>query len=135
MTHELIFVGVATLAIAICVTSIQPQADEARVSVMIGGEPHLDACGAVGVVSGLRPRPGNTLSVRSGPGHEYNRIDGLASGTRVWLCDRNGAWLGVIYGPAGSGCRVSTPSAKRQAYQGPCSSGWVYKKYVELIAG
>jgi hypothetical protein len=135
MRDKLILVRVATMAIAICVTSVQPQASETRVSIMIGGEPHLDACGAVGVVSGLRPTPGNTLSVRSGPGHEYNRIDGLALGTRVWLCDRNGDWLGVIYGLAGSGCGVSTPSAKRQAYHGPCSSGWVHKKYVDLIAG
>jgi hypothetical protein len=134
MTDELILVGVATLAIAICVTCARPQADEARVSVMVGGELHLDACGAVGVVSGLKPRPGNTLSVRSGPGHNYSRIDGLASGTRVWLCDRNGDWLGVIYDLAGSGCGVSTPS-KRRAYEGPCSSGWVHAKYVELTAG
>ena len=103
--------------------------------VMIGGEAELDACGAIGAVSNLKPEPGNTLSVRSGPGLQFDRIDGLAPGTRVWLCDRQGDWLGIVYPAASADCGVTTQSAARRPYGGPCLSGWVYDRHVELLAG
>jgi hypothetical protein len=135
MTRKSRLVSNVPVIIAIALLSVPTRATEPQVPVMVGGEADLDACGAVGTVSGLKPTGGNSLSVRSGPGREQNRIDGLAPGTRVWLCDRQGAWLGVVYGPPGRECGVSTPSAIRRPYEGPCSSGWVHERYVELLAG
>jgi hypothetical protein len=135
MTRKRRLVSNLVVAIAVAPLSVQSRAQEPQVPVMIGGEADLDACGAVGTVSGLKPTPGNTLSVRSGPGREQTRIDGLAPGTRVWLCDRRGPWLGVVYGPPRADCGVSTPRPVRQPYRGPCSSGWVHESYVELFAG
>lgn len=136
MIHRILLAGVAASVIAVAVPSPQGRAKEPRVPVMIGGEGGLDACGSVGTVSGLKSTPGNTLAVRSGPGLEHNRIDGLAPGAQVWLCDRRGRWLGVVYGLSpGANCGVSTPRAMREPYQGPCSSGWVHESYVELFAG
>src|SRR5215475_3366497 len=78
-------------------TVLQPaQAGTRSVPVMIGGEHDLDACGAVGVVAGLDSKPASTLSVRSGPGFQFDRIDRLTSGTRVWLCDHQSHWVGVV---------------------------------------
>jgi hypothetical protein len=135
MTRKDRWVGMVTLAIAVALPSEQSRAKQPQVPVMIGGEADLDACGAVGTVSGLKPTPGNTLAVRSGPGREQDRIDSLPQGTRLWLCDRQGPWLGVVYGPPGADCGVSTPRPVRQPYRGPCSSGWVHESYVELLAG
>lgn len=108
--------------------------DVDRVPVMIGGDANFDACDALGTVSGLKSAPDNTLSVRSGPGRAFDRLDGLVAGTRVWLCDRKGDWVGVVYGPADR-CGVAMPSPERRAYAGPCASGWVHGRYVELTAG
>ena len=91
MTRKSRLVGNVAVTIAIAPLSLPSRATEPQVPVMVGGEADLDACDAVGTVSGLKPTRGNTLSVRSGPGREHNRIDGLAPGTRVWLCDRKGA--------------------------------------------
>jgi hypothetical protein len=135
MTRRRRLAGVVAVAIAMALLSVPSRATEPEVPVMIGGDANLDACGAVGTVSGLKPTAGNTLSVRSGPGPEQERIDRLARGTRVWLCDRRGPWLGVVYGPPGVDCVVSTPRAVRQSYRAPCSSGWVHERYVELLAG
>jgi hypothetical protein len=99
---------------------------------MIGGEPELDACGATGIVAGLKPVPGNVLSVRAGPGVEFTRIGELRPGDRVWLCDRKDGWLGIVYG---ENCGVSTPIAERAPYTGPCKAGWVSERYVEPEAG
>ena len=135
MTRKGPMASTVGVAIAMALLSVHSRAKDPEVPVMIGGEADLDACGTVGTVSGLKPTRGNTLSVRSGPGREQDRIDGLAPGTRVWLCDRQGSWLGVVYGPPGADCGVSTPRAVRRPYRGPCSSGWVYESYVELLAG
>jgi hypothetical protein len=130
----------ASLGTALCLflaaLACQPaQAGAKPVPVMIGGERDLDACSAVGVVSGLDPKPTSTLAVRSGPGLQFARIDRLASGTRVWLCDPQGDWVGIVYGRADQDCGVSTPSAQRRPYTGPCAAGWVFHKYISLLAG
>ena len=54
------------------------------------------------------------------------------NGTKVIMCDSQGKWIGVVYG---SDCGTSSPIAKKQPYKGSCKSGWVYEKYVILIAG
>lgn len=108
-------------------------AQDSRVLVMMGGDENLDACSGVGVVANLKPAAGNALSVRAGPGLQYANLDKLPAGTRLWLCDDRDDWLGVVYGS--TDCGVSTPVAERRSYVGPCSSGWVYRKYVDLIAG
>jgi hypothetical protein len=118
-----------------CVVFQLSQAGTRPVPVMIGGEPDLDACGAVGVVSGLDSKPASTLSVRSGPGSQFEAIDRLSSGTRIWLCEHQGRWVGIVYGPDGQDCGIATSSQRRRPYTGPCTAGWVFDKYVTLVAG
>jgi hypothetical protein len=99
---------------------------------MVGGDNEHDACGAVGVVLQLA---GKELPVLSGPGADHLRVDGIAPGARVWMCDPQGAWLGIVYGSPGTNCQVSTPRAVRQPYDGPCASGWVNADHIGLWAG
>lgn len=128
---KLRFLVAVHLAFSLGATTAIAQGD--RVPVMVGGDENLDACGGIGVVANLKPVAGNALSVRAGPGLQYASLDKLAAGTRLWLCDGRDGWLGVVYGS--TDCGVSTPVPDRRTYAGPCSSGWVYRKYVDLIAG
>lgn len=108
----------------------------AQSPVMVGGEADIDACGGFGVVAGLDLQGDNFLAVRSGPGTKNKMIDKIFTDREVILCDRKGNWLGIIYfDNPDIDCGVSSPIAKRGPYRGSCKSGWVYKKYVSLIAG
>jgi hypothetical protein len=125
-------IGLAALAAIVAGLVVRsPVSGAGAVPVMIGGDPHLDACGGIGVVSRVQ----STVTVRTGPGLNFGAVDRLGPGTRVWLCDRKGRWLGVVYGPELKDCGVSTPTAARRSYSGTCASGWIFEKYIALLAG
>ena len=123
---------VAGLGVALTAGS---QAGDTGVAVKVGGEAELDACGSVGEVYRLNPDGDNFLAVRAGPGSAHRMMDKLTSSTQVYMCDQNGAWVGIVYGPDGVDCGVSSPIAQRQSYAGACASGWVHGRYIRLIAG
>ena len=102
--------------------------------VRVGGNDGLDACMTLGAVTGLKRDGDNFLAVREGPGTRFPKIDELPQGYRIWLCDEKGGWIGIVYGHPNR-CGVDTPMARRQAYKGPCASGWVSAKYVKELAG
>ncbi len=113
-----------------------PSVAQDEVPVMVGGDETLDACNTLGAVTGLDPQGDNFLSVRAGPGTEYERTDQLGPGRKLWLCDQRGDWLAIVYNNAdGSECGVSSPQAEWLPYDGPCNAGWVFKSYVTVIAG
>ncbi|WP_182422061.1 integron [Aureimonas sp. ME7] len=109
------------------------------VPVMVGGEAEWDACGGVGRVVNLDPKGDNFLSMRAGPGGKHREVIRLGPHERyLYMCDERGSWIGIVLGggAAGrSGCGVMEPIERRQAYRGPCMSGWVHRRYVELYAG
>jgi hypothetical protein len=102
------------------------------VPVQVGGDADTDAC-AQGQVRELDPKGDNFLSVRVGPGADYDEIDKLHTGDIVNLCDKRGAWHGVVYGS--KDCGVAKPIAKRQPYLGVCRTGWVSTKFIAAVAG
>jgi hypothetical protein len=108
-------------------------ADERRVPVMVGGESDLDACASVAMVTGLDPAGENVLVVRTGPDVSYPKADQLPPSAGVHVCEERGNWRSIVY-PAGD-CGVATPIAAREAYMGPCKSGWVYGDYLSPLAG
>ena len=121
------------LALALCTAGLTAHAQTTHVvQIMVGGEQNLDACGGFGEVQGMNPQGDNFLAVRSGPGSKFTKIDELHERDQLWLCDKRGRWVGIVYG---KNCGVSSPIAIRQIYEGPCKSGWVFDKYVKLIAG
>lgn len=124
------------LAIALFVAAV-PSALAAgpRVPVEVGGYDDLDACLSYGRPQGLNPRGDNFLAVRAGPGSTYRKIDELHSGDGFYICDEtDNGWVGIVYGDDDD-CDVSSPIDERMAYDGPCLSGWVYGRYVEVTAG
>jgi hypothetical protein len=108
--------------------------------VRIGREgPVLDACVAIGRVSGLNPDGSEHLAVRIAPHEAAHEKSQLALATLVWLCDKEGEWQGIVY-PEGAyqdlgDCRVSSPIAEPRPYDGPCQHGWVLAKHLDLVAG
>jgi hypothetical protein len=100
----------------------------------------LDACGGLGQVV----RPGaNGLSLRAAPFDDAKELVKLAEGQRVWICTRtiDQKWLGVVVPPARApgepaettDCGVASPVDRKQAYAGPCASGWVASAYMRSI--
>jgi hypothetical protein len=106
-----------------------------RVPVVVGDGPELDACGSVGMVSGLDPEGTKALSVRSGPGLHYTRVDTVASGQTLWICGQEAGWYAVVYPRGNEDCGVSVPIDPPAPYTGPCRQGWVFDAYVTVIAG
>lgn len=132
MPHRLTLPALIALGLAASPAALAQEA----IPVQVGGEPTLDACGGYGAVTGLDPQGDNFLSVRAGPGTRHARIDRLGPDRPLWLCDRKGNWIGVVYATEpDQDCRVSAPQATRAPYDGPCKSGWVYEKYVTQLAG
>lgn len=106
-------------------------AEQPDVPVMVRADGDMDTC-ALGQVSGLNPKGDNFLAVRAGPGSNNKMIDKLFTGDRVWMFDHKADWIGVAYGSDEIEC---SPIKNDKVYDGPGKSGWVHKKYVQLIAG
>jgi hypothetical protein len=103
------------------------------VPVQVGGQADTDACSSQGQVKELDPKGDNFLSVRVGPGADFDEIDKLQTGDVVNLCDQRGGWHGIVYGA--KDCGVGKPMAKRIPYLGVCKTGWVSGKFIVAVAG
>ena len=105
--------------------------------VMYGGESQLDACASIGTIAGLTAESEGYLPVRASPHASAAEVARLNSGYVVSQCDSADDWLGIVFdGPDDlNRCGTGTPIAERVAYPGPCRSGWVEKRFVEIVAG
>ncbi len=107
--------------------------------VMIGAQPERDACPSLAQVAGLNPRGDNFLSVRALPAAQSRELTRLRGDANIWACDEtaDGSWTGVVFAPRGSSidCGVGSHIARRQAYRGPCTSGWVSSRFLTIVAG
>ena len=114
-------------------------AQNRHVPVIAGQDgPDYDACGSQGVVRGLDPNGDGFLAVRAGPSSKYAMVDKVYNGTVLNVCDQSGKggnWFGVVYSHDTRDCGVGTPWPRAGAYNGPCLSGWVYRKFVADLAG
>ncbi|AKH41593.1 hypothetical protein WYH_00534 [Croceibacterium atlanticum] len=108
---------------------------------MVGRDgPEADACGGIGRVSGLYSPTGEAfLSVREEHDEYARETDRLPQGTLVWLCDAVEEWQGIVYASGEfqelGDCRVSSPVAVPEPYSGPCKSGWVLARNLQLVGG
>lgn len=107
------------------------QAGDNRVPVMMHADGDLDTC-AFGKVSGLNPNGDNFLAVRAGPGTSYAMIDKIHTDDEVWLFDQKGGWIGIVYGTNNVNC---SPINADAPYTGPGQTGWVFGKYITVVAG
>ncbi|WP_062213131.1 hypothetical protein [Aureimonas sp. AU12] len=126
--------SITTLLAFALLTSASAQGLE---PVEVGGEAELDACASLGQIVRLDPKGDNFLSVRNGPGSQRLELDRLGAGALVTICDERGPWLGIVYPAPGTqtDCGLSSPRQTRSPYDGPCRSGWVHGRFVDVVAG
>lgn len=130
----------ALLAAALPVAAKAPPAP---LPVMVGGEAELDACPSVGEIVPLRKGGDGFVAVRAAPSVKARILDRLEPGRALLLCadSADGKWVGVVYPVSSSvaqsdNCGVSGPKdGPPRPYDGVCRSGWVFKRYVQTIAG
>ena len=108
--------------------------DPGSAPVMVGGDPMLDACAAIGMALSAG------VEVRAGPGDEYPVIDELIAGLPLSVCSAgdDGVWRAIVYAPPEQpalDCGVATPIAAATRYGGPCRSGWVRVDTIQTVAG
>jgi len=127
------------LAFALLSYSVISIADNVGSPIMVGGDDDLDACASLGVVSGLAADGDGFLAVRSGANADYKLLDKLQNGQEVFVCNTSSdsKWFSIIYtkGQKDIDCGVASPISPAQPYQGKCSSGWVSKRWIKIIAG
>lgn len=123
----------ASLTLATLPTSAEPRSDAPRLPPRVGGSAVADACPSIGVVVDQLD-DGEAIPVHAAPGGAP--IDTIASGSRVFLCDVKGEYVGVVY-PVNAqvDCGVSAPIEPAVVYRGPCKSGWIRRDFVVLEAG
>ena len=75
------------------------------------------------------------IPVRTGAASRFRRRDTLRDGQEVYICDERGDWYKVFYsGPAGP-CRNESGNGLNVEKTKGCRSGWVEKKWIEVISG
>jgi len=110
----------------------------ASTPVEYGGHDDLDACMSSGHVANLSSGPDGFLAVKESPNIKAARIDKLFNNQRVWICSesKNKQWLGVVYTKnTNQDCGVSQSIKTKKPYKGPCQSGWVSSKWINIDAG
>jgi len=101
------------------------------VPVMERASDDLDTC-TLGEVAGLNPKGDGFLAVRSGPKSSFRKIDEIHNGDQVWLFDRRGKWIGIVYDVQSLSCSpINTDRAV--PYRG--KKGWVHENWIKEIAG
>jgi hypothetical protein len=123
-------------------TGLEAGRERARLkrAVRVGTDgPYASACRGIGSVTNLPGGNDNFLSVREGPSARARQTDKLGDDAPVFLCDQNedGSWIGIVYQadgyvPVTDECRVEKNIPSRRPYAGPCLSGWVSAKYIEV---
>lgn len=130
-----VFACAAVVTLVAVLHAAGPAEAQSR-AVQLGGHPTLDACGSIGVPTGLNPRGDNFLAVRAGPSSRTAMLDKLRPNEAFFICEQRGAWLGIVYSRReGPDCGANVPVPRRKAYDGPCRSGWVFRRFVRLLAG
>ena len=78
---------------------------------------------------------GSYLSVRSGPGSQFSKIDSLEAGTSVYVCDEHREWLRIFYGGKDTPCGSESPGGLDARKAATCKSGWVNRKWIDVLSG
>jgi hypothetical protein len=75
------------------------------------------------------------LPVRVGPGRRFKRRDALREGERVYTCNERGKWLGVVFSRPNATCGNQQPIGLDITLTRSCRSGWVHRRWIEIITG
>jgi hypothetical protein len=97
---------------------------------MMGGNGEPQACASTGVVKSADSVGG--IHVRTGPGDEDLVFGFLPDGKNIWVCGREGNWVGIVYSTARDGaCETGSPIDPKHPYRGKCQAGWVQESDIK----
>lgn len=103
-----------------------------QLDVPITENPYRDCQAAwysIGRVQGLKADGDGFLSVRSGPGSNYRKLDEVYNGDEVTIYEARGDWFGVVYRDSGERYDCSTtPRALPYRFK-----GWVHRNWVKVL--
>ncbi len=123
------------LSFALIISCFMPlsfvQAGQLDVQIIERADGDFDTC-SLGQVTGLKVNGDGFLAVRSGPSSKFKKIDELYNGDQVWLFEERKGWYGVIYGVDELSC---SPISKSRPLRKKGKKGWIYGKFVKVIAG
>jgi uncharacterized protein YgiM (DUF1202 family) len=75
------------------------------------------------------------LSVRSGPGMQFSKIDRLKNETVVYVCDEKSDWVQIFYSGPERPCVADSPVGILSTKENTCKSGWAKREWINVIAG
>jgi hypothetical protein len=119
-----------TAPAAPAVESQAPAGPAGRLDVAIheqGGDGQMASC-ASSRVSGLKQ--GGYLTVRSGPGTTYRKLDELRNGETVYVFEMQGPWAGIVYRTQGVSCAATQTRPVPHD-----NTGWVHTDWLSDLAG
>jgi len=103
------------------------------VPVMVGGQVEFDACGSAAELAFLE---NEKVKIYSAPDERSNIRDLISKKILVSVCDSSNGWFGIVYSTDENiRCGTGSPIKIRQAYEGPCNSGWVKESNLGGWAG
>jgi len=103
-----------------------------QLDVPITENPYGDCQAAwysIGQVHGLKAGGDGFLSVRSGPGSDYRKLDEVHNGDKLEIYEVRGDWMGVVYRKSGEdfGCST-TPRPLPYTFK-----GWVHRNWLKVL--
>ncbi len=78
---------------------------------------------------------GMDLKIHANPRVHSAELGSLPNGTNVYVCDETETWLQIFYSAAGKPCKSGTPDGLPEPQRRDCRSGWVQKKWINVISG
>lgn len=140
-----LFAGVALVTLPAMAQEVRPQPVTVKSIVLDGAA--VAPGGAIAHIIGLKKGGDGFVSVRAAPSTKAAELDRLKNDDFVIAVIGSVDWdtasfIPVIYDPADAPgkptmevCRLpESPPYFEGTYQGPCKSGWVSKRFVEVMA-
>lgn len=78
---------------------------------------------------------GGSLNVRASPRGDAPASAHLSNGALVYVCDETQSWYKVSFGGPSSRCGVAVALGIPETEAASCESGWVSKRFVEVLSG
>jgi hypothetical protein len=107
--------------------------------IKVGGDgPEMDACGTYAEVVEFDASGEDIPYVHDAPSAATKARDKLSTGQGVKVCETQNGFSGIVYtgeSRSNADCNTDSPLATEQNYTGPCLSGWVDSRFLQLIAG
>ena len=73
--------------------------------------------------------------VRAGPGVRFPNKDGLQNGAVVYVCNERLDWWQISYSGLVGPCGALSPGGLHSRKAQACRSGWVNRKWIDILSG